>query len=267
MSGGERVRRAVRSFMPSRAYRSLAKMLDAGFCLSKLGFTEFRRLRALSQSGCQAADKLERLNIPTLQHPIFVRPGSSDLEELVYSTVRQAYGHCLPPAPVHVIIDAGANIGDSTAWYLTRFPEARVIALEPDPENFRVLELNCRPYEDRVSLLCAALWSETGRLSLKKPGASDGVYVREWDGTNDCQGISIPDLLQSQGISQVDILKLDIEDAELALFSCHKVSWLSNVRTIAIEIHSTSSLEAVQAATSRHKFSHRVYRNLHFFSQ
>jgi len=240
-------------------------MLDAGFCLSKLGFTEFRRLRALSQRDPQSADKLEGLSIPTLQHPIFVRPGSTDLEELVYSTVRQAYGHCLPSAPVHVIIDAGANIGDSTAWYLTRFPEARVIAVEPDPENFRVLELNCRPYGNRVSLLCAALWSESGRLSLKKPGACDGVYVGEWDGTDDCRGISIPDLMQCQGISQVDILKLDIEDAELALFSSPQDSWLSQVRTIAIEIHSASSLEAVQAATSRHKFSHRFYRNLHFF--
>jgi hypothetical protein len=73
--------------------------------------------------------------------------------------------------------------------------------------------------------------------------------------------------MQRQGISQVDILKLDIEDAELVLFSSTPDSWLGNVRTIAIEIHSAASLEAVRAATSRHKFSHRVYRNLHFFSR
>ncbi|MGA2607489.1 MAG: FkbM family methyltransferase [Terriglobia bacterium] len=266
MSNGERMRRAVRSLLPSRAYHPLAKMLDAGFCLSILGFTEFRRLRALSRSGPWVADRLERLTIPTLQHPLYVRPGSTDLEEVVYSTVRQAYGHCLPSSPVRVIVDAGANIGDSTAWYLSKFPEARVIALEPDLENFRVLEINCRPYGDRVCLLCAALWSETGRLSLKHPGARDAVSVHEWDGNNDCQGISMPDLMQTQGISQVDILKIDIEDAERALFSTAQDSWLEHVRTIAIEIHSAPSLEAVQAATRRNNFSHRLYRNLHFFS-
>jgi FkbM family methyltransferase len=265
MSTGERMRRAVRSLLPSRTYLPLAKMLDDGFCLWKLGFTEFRHVRALSRSGPQASGKLDVLDIPTLRHPIYVRPGSTDLEEVVYSTVRQAYGHCLPSSPVRVIIDAGANIGDSTAWYLSKFPEARVIAIEPDPANFRLLELNCRPYGDRVSLLCAALWSETGRLSIRNPGAGDSVYVGEWDGNNDCRSISMPDLMQSHGVSQVDILKLDIEDAERALFSPVQDSWVAHVRAIAMEIHSGPSLEAVLAATGRNNFSHRVYRNLHFF--
>jgi hypothetical protein len=111
------------------------------------------------------------------------------------------------------------------------------------------------------------LWSETGRLSLSNPGACDAVSVREWDGNSDCQGISMPDLLQSQGFSQVDILKLDIEDAERALFSTAQMSWLEHVRMIAIEIHSAPSLGAVQTATRRNNFSHQVYRNLHFFSR
>lgn len=259
------MRRAVRSLLPARAYLPLARMLNAGICLSTLGFSGFRRLRALSRSGPESACRLERLSIPTLLHPIYVRPGSTDLAEVVDSTVRQLYGHCLPSCPVGIIIDAGANIGDTTAWYLSKFPEARVIALEPDPENFRVLELNCRPYGSRVSLLCAALWAETGRVSLRHPGACDAVSVHEWDGTNDCQGISMPDLMQSQGISHVDVLKIDIEDAECALFATGQDSWLEHVRTIAIEIHSAASLAAVQAATRRKNFSERLYRNLHFF--
>jgi FkbM family methyltransferase len=265
MSNGERMRRTVRSLLPRQAYHPLAKMLDASFCLSKLGFAEFCRLYALSQSGPHIAGKIAKLTIPTLLHPIYIRPGSTDLDEVIQSTVRQAYGHCLPSSPVRIIIDAGANMGDTTAWYLSKFPEARVIALEPDPENFRLLELNCRPYGDRATLLCAALWGETGRLSLKHTGKCDGVSVHEWDGNNDCQGISMPDLLQSQGLSQVDILKIDIEDGERALFSATQDGWIEHVRTIAIEIHSPPSLEAVKTVTRRHNFSHRLYRNLHFF--
>ena len=265
MSNAERMRRTVRSLLPTRAYKPLAKMLNAGFCLSKLGFREFRHLRALSQSCSQTASRLERIDIPTLLHPIYVRLGSTDLDEVVQSAVRQAYVHCLPSPPVRIIIDAGANIGDTTAWYLSKFPEARVIALEPDPENFRLLDLNCRPYGDRASLLCAALWAETGPLSLTRPGASDAVSVYDWDGNNGCQGISMPDLMQSQGISQIDILKVDIEGAERALFSTPQDEWIKHVRAIAIETHGPQCLEVVQAATRRNNFSHRIYRNLHFF--
>jgi FkbM family methyltransferase len=165
------------------------------------------------------------------------------------------------------VIDAGAYIGDSTAWYLTKFPEARVIAVEPDPENFRLLEMNCKPYGERVRLVRAALWSKTRRLDLKHTSAWDSVQVGESDGSNECQGVSIPELMQSQGISTVDILKLDIEDAELGLFSSDCDSWLRQIRAIVMEIHSRSSLEAVVAATERQHFSHKVYRNLHFFSR
>jgi hypothetical protein len=113
----------------------------------------------------------------------------------------------------------------------------------------------------------AALWSKTGRLDLSHAAASDSVSVREAQGGTDCQGISMPDLMRSQALTTVDVLKPDIEDAELSLFSTHYDNWLRQVRSIAIEIHSRSSLEAVIEATRRHRFSHRVYRNLHFFSR
>ncbi len=75
-------------------------MLDAGFCLSKLGFREFRPLRALTQIGPQTAGNVEKLTIPSLLHPIYFRLGSTDLDEVVQSTVRQAYKHCFPsPRP------------------------------------------------------------------------------------------------------------------------------------------------------------------------
>ena len=265
MSSGERFRRAVRSLLPWSVYIPLTKMLDAGYCISTLGFAQSLRLWARCGGSSKCSHALESLSIPTLHHPIHVRPGSSDLEEVVYTGVRQAYGRYLPTGPVSFIIDAGAYVGDSTAWYLSKFPEATVIAVEPNPENFRLLELNCRPYGERARLVLAALWSETGRLNLSHTAAWDSVSVRQGEGRNDCQGVSIPDLMRSQGVSTVDVLKLDIEDAELSVFSGECDSWLSHVRTIAMEIHSRLSLDAVVAATRRHHFSHKVYRNLHFF--
>lgn len=267
MSRGERFRRVVRTLLPWNLYIPLAKMLDAAYCISTLGFAQSLRLRALSTGSPECSHALETLKIPTLRYPIHVRPGSSDLEEVIYTTIRQAYRHYLPSGPVRVVIDAGAYIGDSTAWYLSKFPEATVVAIEPNPENFRLLEMNCRPYGERAQPVLAALWSKTGRLDLSHTAAWDSVSVRQAQGGTDCQGISMPDLMRSHAVTTVDVLKLDIEDAELSPFSTQCDTWLSQVRTIAIEIHSRSSLEAVMAATRRHHFSHRVYRNLHFFSR
>jgi len=86
---------------------------------------------------------------------------------------------------------------------------------------------------ERVCLVPAALWSETRRLNLRHTSAWDSVRIGQSDESNECQGVSVPDLMRSQGISMVDILKLDIEDAELGLFSADCDSWLSQIRTIA----------------------------------
>ena len=40
-------------------------------------------------------------------------------------------------------MDAGASIGDTTAWFLSKFLSATVIALEPDSENYALLRKNC----------------------------------------------------------------------------------------------------------------------------
>jgi hypothetical protein len=71
--------------------------------------------------------------------------------------------------------------------------------------------------------------------------------------------------MQSQSIPHVDILKIDIEDAEGRIFSIDSHGWIKHIRTIAIEIHSPKSLEAVITATQQSNFSHQVYRSLHFF--
>ena len=57
----------------------------------------------------------------------------------------------------------------------------------------------------------------------------------------------MPDLIQSQDISQIDILKVDIEGAERALFSTPQDEWIKHVRTIAIETHGSQCLDVVQA--------------------
>jgi FkbM family methyltransferase len=71
----------------------------------------------------------------------------------------------MPP----VIIDAGANVGLCAVFYANRFPDARIIAIEPEPSNYEMLKKNTAPYPN-ITTVHAALWKENGPLRLFDTG-------------------------------------------------------------------------------------------------
>lgn len=231
------------------------------------GYLRFQPL--LRRRPAQSRDVLP-VNVGGIRHSIYVRPGSTDAAQVVHSCIREIYGQFLPAGPVRLIVDAGANIGDSTVWYLNRFPEATVIAVEPDPGNFRMLERNCRPYGDRAILVQAALWhNDTDTLRLVDTGMAYATAVSATAGDTafDCRCISMKSLLALSSLSEIDIFKCDIEGSELDLFSNRVEDWLPKARSIAIELHTPECREAVFAATSRLGFSSLRYRELYIFER
>jgi hypothetical protein len=70
--------------------------------------------------------------------PFYIRNETSDV--YVYKGVieKKEYGFSTESSP-HIIIDAGANIGLSSIYFANRFPEAKIIAIEPEESNFRLL--------------------------------------------------------------------------------------------------------------------------------
>src|SRR4051812_43602952 len=78
---------------------------------------------------------------------IFVRHSTGDLITLHEVLAERQYeppaalGSLLAPngTPLRVA-DVGANIGLFSAWLLSRRPDARIVAFEPDPDNAVVLE-------------------------------------------------------------------------------------------------------------------------------
>jgi FkbM family methyltransferase len=165
-----------------------------------------------------------------------------------------------------LVIDAGANIGDTTVWYATRFPAALVVAIEPNSYNFDILQKNAAPYGDRIRCLNSALWPVPDR-SLATTGATWTAQVRDSvdADSNICMSIDPLTILRDSGWEAIDIFKIDIEGAELALFLGDCDIWLRKTRSIAIEIHSREAREAVLSATRRNGFTYAVYRDLHVF--
>ncbi len=144
-----------------------------------------------------------------------------------------------------LVIDLGANVGFSSAYFLSVFPKARVVAVEPDERNLAICKTNLSPYGDRVLLLHGAVWSKTATLGLLRGTFGDG---REWATqvgelseeertTAGIQAWDVASLIEMSGLSTVDLLKVDIERAELSVFGESCRSWLHRVRNICIELH------------------------------
>jgi predicted O-methyltransferase YrrM len=89
---------------------------------------------------------------------IFIRPGTPDVSTIINNVIREEYGHFSYAGDPQWMVDAGAYIGDTAAYFLSRFPRFRVIALEPNPPAFAMASQNLKPYGERVILMKKGLW-------------------------------------------------------------------------------------------------------------
>jgi FkbM family methyltransferase len=201
-----------------------------------------------------------------LQSTFWIRQGTSDAIEAFYTIVRQSYGKHLPSEPPQFILDAGANIGTTSVWFLSRYPNARLVAVEPDSSNFELLQKNCASFDHRASLVQAAVWPTPANFSLKRNGDHNAIQVAK-SHNGGCPGVTVPMLLKRFGFPRLDVFKCDIEGAELELFSVGSDEWMRHTRFIVIETHGDACLDAVLEATTRHGFTYQRYRDLRMFAR
>jgi FkbM family methyltransferase len=176
-------------------------------------------------------------------HKVSLRPGTCDIILLDDIVVHEQYGS-LPLERVRTIVDVGANIGLASAYFLWRAPQARVIALEPDPVNHELCLRNLAAFGDRAVVLRAGLWSEPCRIQVEPANlgtwASTVVPVPTAAGSDTIEALDMPTLLDRYGIERLDLLKIDIEGAEREVFAAGDLSWLDRVGCIQIELEEPS---------------------------
>jgi FkbM family methyltransferase len=264
-SAVQHIRKTARSLLPQRLFRLLAETYNLCAGSQRIGWKNYSRLRSLCPDRATADGTLVEFTLPRLLHPLYVRRGTPDAIEIIHTIIRENYGKYLPAEPVKLIIDAGAYIGDTTAWYLSRFPAARVIALEPDPQTFQNLMRNCQLYAPRAELHHAALWPKQVRLCFRDGarGTTDvSMLEAAEDAPFDCIGISPQHLLEASGAKQIDIFKCDIEGSEVDLFSSDVDDWVSSTRSMFIDVHNRRAREVVTAVARRHAFTCYEWREL-----
>ena len=86
--------------------------------------------------------QLVEVSVPGIKHPLFLRLKTSDIEVYGKIFAGQEYRFEALKQP-KVIVDAGANIGLASVFFANAFPEATIIAIEPEETNFTLLKKKC----------------------------------------------------------------------------------------------------------------------------
>ena len=136
-----------------------------------------------------------------------------------------------------LIIDCGANIGCSSLWFSARYPKAHILAVEPAPDNFELLCLNCAGLD--IDARQVGIAAADGVAHLIDPGHGGIGYRTVADGDGpEVAMVAIKTLLASKPASQYTpfLLKIDIEGAEKPLFN-GDVTLLAEFPLIILEPH------------------------------
>lgn len=178
------------------------------------------------------------VRIPGYAHPIHVRKSSSDVRIFQGMFLKDEYGIKFPFEP-KTILDGGANVGYASIYFAKAYPDAKIVAVEPEESNFHLLRKNTQFYPN-VSCLKSAIWGHSTHLHITNPDDEKwNIQVEECDpGAPDSfRACSIEDAMRDHRLENIDILKLDIEGGEMNVFESNPESWIGKVGAMVIELH------------------------------
>lgn len=202
-----------------------------------------------------------------LSAAIRVRPRSNDIYTIDEVLLDQVYAAAVARAgDARTVLDLGANIGLASLYLAAALPKARVFAVEPDADNARLLRHNLAGLvaAGRATVRRAAVWDRDTPVAFLPPDSIGHVnqgtvcavdqLATPPDPANVCPGYTLPTLFAEAGFDTVDLLKIDVEGAEVGLFAgCG--GWLPRVKVLAVEFHGSSRQESgFDAAVREHGF-------------
>jgi FkbM family methyltransferase len=210
--------------------------------------------------------------LPELPHPLLLRCGTSDVDNLMQIFLRCEYGFPLErPTPAR-ILDIGAYAGYAAVALANRFPQAQILSVEPAPASFRMLVLNTLPYRN-IAHLNAAAWTHAGRMRVAAMHGGDWGYqlaevAEPEQGGYPCH--TVDEILRLRGWDRAEFVKCDIEGAEAALFADPAAEWLGKLDVLAVETHDhmvPNSAATVAACFEPSLFTHARHRELEVYQR
>lgn len=206
---------------------------------------------------------------------VILRDGTcfESIEPFIWVVDEIYFQRAYTPAPLKievtdVVVDIGAHIGVFTVFAASKTCNT-VYAFEPSPDNFESLKRNTSanglnnviPYRFAVSdrnglaaFLLSSVTSTRHRLSecsildtIEKNQTSlehlqfNNSKLGELEDSFEVPTTTLPDIMDSNSIEQIDFLKMDCEGSEGLILTSTPESYLKRVRKIAMEFHDNHS--------------------------
>lgn len=183
--------------------------------------------------------------------PLYYRPGTSD-ETIISVNMGQECEYIFPEnVDPKVIFDVGANIGVISALMANLYPDAKIYAFEPMPENYEILLKNVAEYPNVIprnvalgdvagdrTLYFSEDETNFGGCSFFEPGANKqkSVTVRVANTADEVRAVG----------GSVDMIKIDSEGSEAEILMGFSLEQIDKVTWILGELHGTRDLELLQ---------------------
>lgn len=229
---------------------------------------EIRRACALEADG-----RLEGLSLHEPSPDLLVAQRNRTETDFLYREIflDNAYlRHGIDLPEQACIIDVGANIGMFSTFAAKTCPTARIIAIEPIAELSRAVRANAEIHRANITVLNCAMGSEAGRTELtfypnntvmsgRFADAEDRDVLRAYLITGEgaqqgrllddlvadrmvmerrtCEVMTLRQVVELQRIESIDLLKIDVEKAEMDVLSGMDEATWAKVAQVVIEVH------------------------------
>ena len=168
------------------------------------------------------------------------------------------------------IIDAGAHIGVSVLYFKSMWPDAKILAIEPNPHSLEYLEYNVEQNRlSNITIEKCALGTYHGRQELYVDTSEDewnstaSFHPKSWTNTRAGEPIEVETQPLSKFLTQpVDILKMDIEGVEQKVLLAAGPK-IRQVKHLFFEFHGRkdNSLPPILKFLSDNGFEYQVWKD------
>ncbi len=184
---------------------------------------------------------------------VYYRPGTSDMTlmyEILFKSGHKSEYYLPTGFNPKVILDIGANIGITSIYFVSKFPNAKIFSFEPLPENYEILKKNTENYKN-IKVFNFGLGKKDEMLDIFLSNDSEnfggGSFFPEAGGVStekvECEIKNIHDVLVELKIKGIDLIKIDTEGAEFDILTSLNKEYLSSVKWITGELHGYKDFE------------------------
>lgn len=188
-------------------------------------------------------------------HPVSFRKNQSDLfilrEIFLQGIYDFPYEKFVPK--VDVIVDLGANAGLAASFFQARFPKARLVCVEPVPDNAEMIRTNRETCRGSWNIEQAAISHNEEPLEFfASEWWSSGTAIEDIGVTRQSQpnrvehklslpkmtvpAVTMEGIMNKYNFKRVNVLKMDVEGVEEVLMD-NAENWIDRVDAVIVEIH------------------------------